>query len=136
MNAIMAARAVEVPPLGLGGFLAAPQGACYGVVVFAQESGASRLSPRNAHVAQDLNRAGLATLLFDLLSPEEARDKEKSLDVGLLTGRLAELAEGGRLDIIPGATRHFEEPGALDAVVAAARAWFVRHLTGAGTVVR
>ena len=53
-----------------------PEGAT-GVVIFAHGSGSSRLSPRNRAVAQALNRAGLATVLFDLLTPEEAADRAK-----------------------------------------------------------
>ena len=52
-----------------------------GIVLFAHGSGSSRYSPRTVHVAEVLNRAGIATLLFDLLtSEEEAED--------LVTGRL------------------------------------------------
>jgi putative phosphoribosyl transferase len=59
-----------------------------GVVVFAHGSGSSRLSPRNLAVAQALNRGGFATLLFDLLTPEEERDRANVFDVDLLAGRL------------------------------------------------
>lgn len=60
-----------------------------GVVVFAHGSGSSRLSPRNAFVARALNRAGLATLLFDLLTEDEALDRANVFDVPLLARRLA-----------------------------------------------
>ena len=66
-----------------------PEGAT-GVVIFAHGSGSSRLSPRNRAVAQALNRAGLATVLFDLLTPEEAADRAKVFDIPLLTERLRE----------------------------------------------
>lgn len=47
-----------------------------GVVVFVHGSGSSRLSPRNRYVASKLNKAGLSTLLFDLLTvEEEAQDR-------------------------------------------------------------
>lgn len=59
-----------------------------GVVVFAHGSGSSRLSPRNIEVARALNQAGLATLLFDLLMPEEAEDRRNVFDIELLAGRL------------------------------------------------
>jgi dienelactone hydrolase len=60
-----------------------------GVVAFAHGSGSSRLSPRNLQVAQALDAAGLATLLFDLLTDREAADRANVFDVELLAGRLA-----------------------------------------------
>lgn len=59
-----------------------------GMVVFAHGSGSSRSSPRNRQVAQALNRAGLATLLFDLLTVEEERERSNVFDVSLLAQRL------------------------------------------------
>jgi dienelactone hydrolase len=59
-----------------------------GVVLFAHGSGSSRHSPRNRFVAARLQEAGLATLLIDLLTPEEDRDYERRFDIGLLTERL------------------------------------------------
>jgi pimeloyl-ACP methyl ester carboxylesterase len=63
-----------------------------GIVVFAHGSGSSRHSPRNAWVASFLNRAGLTTLLFDLLSAEEERrdrvTAEHRFDIPLLASRL------------------------------------------------
>jgi len=183
-----------------------------GVVVFVHGSGSSRHSPRNRQVAAALNDVGLATLLFDLLTPAEARDRDAVFDVELLAGRLvtalrwlgtrsdvghlpvglfgastgaaaaltasidpavavaAIVSRGGRPDlapralprvsaptlfivggadievlelnrqaashlhclhellVIPAATHLFEEPGALQAVMTAAAAWFARHL--------
>ena len=192
-----------------------------GLVVFAHGSGSSRRSPRNRYVAQVLNQAGLATLLFDLLTPHEeamdSRTAELRFDIELLARRLrhatewllqqpaaekrkigyfgastgaaaalvaaAELSRsiepqllaaivsrGGRpdlagpslarvtapvllivggedtqvigmnrrameqlrcekrLDIVPGATHLFEEPGALEQVARLAREWFEQHL--------
>jgi dienelactone hydrolase len=76
----------------LDGFLGVPDGAA-GVVVFAHGSGSGRHSPRNTAVAEPLRRAGLATLLFDLLTPgEEAADlrtRELRFDIPLLAGRLS-----------------------------------------------
>jgi dienelactone hydrolase len=202
---------IEILPLGLKGLLAVPDGA-RGVVVFAHGSGSSRLSPRNNQVARALNRAGLATLLFDLLLPAEAGDRHKVFDIPLLADRLEEaldwlgeeestadlaiglfgastgaaaaltaaarrpeliaavVSRGGRpdlaaqaladvlaptllivgaldtvvielnrramaqltcptrLEIVPGATHLFEEPGTLDRVVSLATAWFVEYL--------
>jgi putative phosphoribosyl transferase len=188
-----------------------------GLVVFAHGSGSSRHSPRNQFVARTLNNAGLATLLFDLLTQEEEaidlRTREHRFNIGLLAERLvyatrwarqqeetrdlrigyfgsstggaaalvgaaevpqdvrAVVSRGGRpdlagdalpkmqaptllivggnddivielneqardrmrcevkLEIVPGATHLFEEPGALEEVAQLASDWFVRHLT-------
>ncbi|MFB8397159.1 phosphoribosyltransferase family protein [Streptomyces yangpuensis] len=212
VGAVEAARAVEVEVdaggLALAGDLALPEGAG-AVVVFAHGSGSSRRSPRNRTVAADLNRAGLGTLLFDLLTPAEEADRANVFDIEPLAGRLAAatawlrrrtplpvgyfgastgaaaalwaasaadadigavvsrggrpdlagprlasvraptlLVVGGRdttvlelnraaqrellcetrLEVVPGATHLFEEPGALDEVAALARDWFTRHL--------
>jgi putative phosphoribosyl transferase len=59
-----------------------------GVVVFAHGSGSGRLSPRNNFVARRLQRDGLATLLLDLLTDEEADDRRKVFDMNLLAERL------------------------------------------------
>lgn len=64
-----------------------PDGAA-GLVIFAHGSGSSRLSPRNRQVAGALNEAGLATLLFDLLTPEEEVDRRNVFDIALLAERL------------------------------------------------
>lgn len=185
-----------------------------GLVIFAHGSGSSRKSPRNRHVAARLNAAGLGTLLFDLLTETEARDKHNIFDIGLLADRVgsaldwcaedsrtahlpcglfgsstgaaaalqaatqrpgrvkAIVSRGGRpdlakgalgdvtaptllivgaldstvvilnrhaerllrcekaLELVPGATHLFEEPGALDHVVRLASGWFERHLGG------
>ena len=76
----------------LHGTLVAPPGAV-GVVLFAHGSGSSRLSPRNRRVAADLQEAGLATLLFDLLTEkeedEERHEAHLRFDIGFLAQRLA-----------------------------------------------
>ena len=59
-----------------------------GIVLFAHGSGSSRLSPRNNFVAKILRDAGVATLLFDLLSEAEAEDRTKVFDIDLLAERL------------------------------------------------
>ena len=64
-----------------------------GIVLFAHGSGSSRLSPRNQAVAQALQSAGLATLLFDLLEEQEAEDRRNVFDVELLASRLEAAAE-------------------------------------------
>jgi putative phosphoribosyl transferase len=59
-----------------------------GIVVFAHGSGSSRHSPRNRFVAQVLQSAGLATLLFDLLTDAEEQDRANVFDIELLSARL------------------------------------------------
>jgi putative phosphoribosyl transferase len=73
----------------LHGHLVVPQGAP-GVVVFAHGSGSSRHSARNRFVAEVLRQAGIGTLLFDLLTAEEAGRRANVFDVELLAGRLVE----------------------------------------------
>jgi len=201
---------VHIPPLGLQGSLDLPPSA-EGLVIFAHGSGSSRLSPRNRFVADALGQAGLATLLFDLLTEEEAQDRTNVFDIPLLADRLqaaarwarnrsptrslpvgyfgastgaaaalqaaaadkeiaAIVSRGGRpdlagpvlgfveaptllivgakdpevlalnraaqrrlrcenrLEIVPGASHLFEEPGTLEVVVELARSWFHEHL--------
>ena len=84
---------VHVPLDGvvLEGALSVPPGA-KGIVLFAHGSGSSRLSPRNNFVARILQRAGLATLLIDLLTREEDQDPAARFDIPLLARRLAATA--------------------------------------------
>jgi putative phosphoribosyl transferase len=90
----MEEREVRVPvaSVTLEGNLGVPEGA-RGVVLFAHGSGSGRHSPRNRYVAQELRQAGLATLLVDLLTPEEEevdlRTRHLRFDIGLLAERLA-----------------------------------------------
>lgn len=85
-------RDVEVPvgPVQLAGHLTVPAHAS-GLVVFAHGSGSSRHSPRNRYVAGVLTEAGLGTLLFDLLTTSEERDRGNVFDIDLLGKRLAEV---------------------------------------------
>lgn len=183
-----------------------------GMVLFAHGSGSSRLSPRNNHVAGELRKSGMGTLLMDLLTPQEDQDYRMRFDIQLLTKRLldcvfwlrdnesssnlpvglfgastgaaaalqvaaelgadiaAVVSRGGRpdlagmslksveaptllivggsdtividlnrrafdalhcekrLDIVPGATHLFEEPGKLEVVAALASDWFSGHM--------
>jgi putative phosphoribosyl transferase len=82
---------VQTGKVDLEGNLACPEGA-QAIVVFAHGSGSSRHSPRNRLVAATLNDAGLATLLFDLLTPEEEqidmRTRALRFDIALLADRL------------------------------------------------
>jgi putative phosphoribosyl transferase len=190
-----------------------------GVVLFAHGSGSGRHSPRNRLVAATLQEAGLATVLADLLTPQEervdSRTAEHRFDIGLLATRVggltawlvdneptrglpvglfgastgagaalvaaaerpdavaAVVSRGGRpdlagddlrgvhqptllivggrddlvlelnrraerglagqtrLDVVPGATHLFAEPGALEEVARLSAEWFVRHLRSA-----
>lgn len=186
------------------------------LVLFVHGSGSSRLSPRNRYVAQVLNDAGITTLLFDLLSVDEAQARDKVFDIDLLAGRVEQalawaasreelagrpiglfgastgaaaalqvaatrpgrvaalVSRGGRpdlagarlaqvlaptllivggldrevlelnrsalaalrcnkrLEIVPGASHLFEEPGALHAAAHLASAWFEKHLRAKG----
>lgn len=205
----------------LEGELVIPQSAA-GIVLFAHGSGSSRHSSRNRFVAQRLQKAGLATLLFDLLTLQEEEvdvlTRQHRFDIDLLTRRLAGatnwlcqqpqasqlaigyfgastgaaaalraaaelpdkvsavVSRGGRpdlamtelprvqaptllivggfdtqvielnrqaqaqlnvensLDIVPGATHLFEEPGTLEQVADLAINWFVGHLHNAPNV--
>ena len=199
----------------LEGNLAMPPGA-RGVVLFAHGSGSSRHSPRNRYVAGVLQEAGLATLLIDLLTPDEEvideRTRHLRFDIPLLAERLVDaidwladnpetaglpvgmfgastgagaalvaaperperifavVSRGGRpdlagealpqvqaptllivggndlaviglnrralamlrcekqLEIVPGASHLFEEPGTLEAVAGLARDWFEKYV--------
>ncbi|MBH2044589.1 MAG: alpha/beta hydrolase [Comamonadaceae bacterium] len=67
-----------------------------GLVLFAHGSGSSRHSPRNNYVARVLRERGLATLLVDLLTPEEDRAYATRFDIPLLTRRLLEVTDWAR----------------------------------------
>lgn len=80
---------VEIPgkDFTLHGILTVPENAgC--VVIFAHGSGSSRHSVRNQFVSRFLNKNGLATLLFDLLTPDEAEDRSNVFDIEFLSSRL------------------------------------------------
>jgi putative phosphoribosyl transferase len=85
------AVSVAVGDAILSGDLVVPPEA-RGVVLFAHGSGSSRLSPRNQFVARELQAGGLATLLIDLLTPDEEtidlRTRELRFDIRLLSHRL------------------------------------------------
>ncbi len=78
--------------LTLEGLLSVPTNAP-GMIIFAHGSGSGRFSPRNNFVARNLQQEGLATLLLDLLTEEEADDGRKVFDIDLLADRLL-LAKG------------------------------------------
>ena len=87
------------------GTLALPQDA-RSLVLFAHGSGSSPLSPRNWYVAAELNRAGIGTLLMDLLSEQQDTVPAARIDIAHL----------------------FEAPGTLEAVARCAVQWFERYL--------
>lgn len=95
-----------------------------GLVLFAHGSGSSRLSPRNEFVASLLHESWMGTLLFDLLTEQEAADRVNVFDIGLLAERLlAAVRYVASLE----QTRHLPlgafgaSTGAAAALVAAAR---------------
>lgn len=74
------------------GDLSMPEGA-KSLIIFSHGSGSSRLSPRNQQVASYLQKRGIATLLFDLLTPEEDMEEANRFDIRLLTKRLCEVTK-------------------------------------------
>jgi putative phosphoribosyl transferase len=90
---------IPCPGVWLDGDLAVPEHA-EGLVVFAHGSGSSRGSPRNRRVAERMHESGLATLLFDLLTPDEARAEERGammrFDIPFLAGRLSDAIDWAR----------------------------------------
>jgi putative phosphoribosyl transferase len=82
---------IEIEATTLQGVLRVPRGT-RGVVLFVHGSGSGRVSPRNTYVAERLSDAGLATLLFDLLTLEEeeidSATADLRFDIPLLTSRL------------------------------------------------
>lgn len=97
---------IDQDGLTLTGDLTLPADA-RGLVVFAHGSGSSRFSARNRAVASHLNRAGLATLLFDLLTADEelidARTAKLRFDIPLLAGRLTGTVDwSGRQPLLTG----------------------------------
>jgi len=208
---------ISVGKVILEGDLSVPKDAA-GIVVFAHGTGSSRFSPRNRYVAEVLQKAGLATLLMDLLTKEEEAEDmltaQLRFDIGMLAKRVVDATEwlkrntetkklsigyfgastgaaaaliaaaqkpdhiqavvsrGGRpdlaipylpkvkaptllivggdddavigmnkeamehlnsikkLEIVPGATHLFEEPGKLEEVARLAKEWFKKYLVG------
>jgi putative phosphoribosyl transferase len=119
-------RTVQVPPSGIRGDLIVPSGT-KGVVLFAHGSGSSRFSSRNRFVAGLLQQAKFATLLLDLLTPDEEeidlRTRQFRFDIGLLAERLVQatawLQEDREMALLP-AGYFGASTGAGAALVAAA----------------
>jgi len=82
-------KPVKIPinSINLAGDLFLPK-ACRGMVIFAHGSGSSRKSPRNVFVAEVLQKSGLGTLLFDLLTEKEDEIYETRFNIELLAERL------------------------------------------------
>jgi pimeloyl-ACP methyl ester carboxylesterase len=126
---MMEQRAVEIvcDSVSLAGDLVVPPDAI-GLVAFAHGSGSSRLSPRNRYVAEILQRGGLGSLLFDLLTPDEeridARTRHLRFDIELLADRLVGATDWLSLQGSPGELPlgYFgASTGAAAALIAAAR---------------
>ena len=85
---------IPINSITLEGNLIIPEGA-KGIVVFAYGSGSSRLSSRNQYVARELQKEGLGTLLFDLLTADEERidmvTAHLRFDIDLLANRLVDV---------------------------------------------
>ena len=85
-------KQVLIGPQALEGELVLPPRA-QALIVFAHGSGSGRRSPRNRQVAHALNEQRLGTLLFDLLRPEEALDRDNVFDIELLGRRVTDVIE-------------------------------------------
>jgi predicted phosphoribosyltransferase/pimeloyl-ACP methyl ester carboxylesterase len=122
-HSVVDVEEVTVGPHHLPGLLAVPLGA-RGLVLFAHGSGSSRLSSRNQYVAGLLQEAGIATLLFDLLTEPESQDRRNVFDIDLLAQRLQEAADWTRErpELVNLKLGYFgASTGAAAALIAAAR---------------
>jgi putative phosphoribosyl transferase len=125
---------VRIGQNGLEGILTAPDDA-RGIILFAHGSGSSRHSPRNAHAARSFEQLGFATLLFDLLTEDEAAERRNVFDISLLAERVylavEWVREHARLGDLPigifGAST-----GGGAALVAAARSPHIRAVVSRG----
>jgi fermentation-respiration switch protein FrsA (DUF1100 family) len=119
----MSSTAVRLGPHGLAGELQIPAGSITGLVIFAHGSGSSRLSPRNQYVARALQAHGLVTLLFDLLTDEEALDRRNVFDIELLARRLGDALIGS----VTARTLHSCRPASLVPAPERQRRWSRRQ---------
>jgi putative phosphoribosyl transferase len=83
---------IPIQGIVLEGQLAVPTKAA-GLVIFSHGSGSSRFSPRNSFIAQQLQRRGIATLLFDLLTKEEDEIYSHRFNIELLSARLEQVTK-------------------------------------------
>ena len=126
----MSSQEIRIPAAGrlLEGTLE-PAGTGNALVLFAHGSGSGRHSPRNREVAATLREAGISTLLFDLLTPEEEREDRytahRRFDIPLLAARLIATTQWARSRDAGGARLAIgyfgASTGAAAALVAAAR---------------
>jgi dienelactone hydrolase len=122
-NSELKARSVAIGHKRLEGDVVRPRKA-NGLVIFAHGSGSSRFSPRNTHVAHQLEVRGLGTLLLDLLTEREACDRRNVFDIPLLAGRMVEAVRFARSDAELSSLRiglFGASTGAAAALVAAAQ---------------
>lgn len=88
---------IKIEPLKVCGTLSLPCKNPSEYIIFAHGSGSSRFNPRNRYVAEILNRAGFATLLMDLLTPDEEETEQFSghlrFNIGFLSDRLTGAAD-------------------------------------------
>ena len=89
MTTLLTTEPVQLGPLALPGDLVLPRRPM-GLVMFVHGSGSGRHSPRNRWVADVFHRHNLGTLLFDLLTEEEAQDRHNVFDIELLGRRVVE----------------------------------------------
>lgn len=102
MSTLLTTEPVQLGNLALPGDLAIPPHAM-GLVMFVHGSGSGRRSPRNRWVAAELQQHHLATLLFDLLTEEEAQDPSQVFNIALLGQRVLEAIHwtGRHTDLAP-----------------------------------
>ncbi len=79
---------IELPDARLGAYLRKPENARL-LVLFIHGTGSNSRSPRNGFVAEYLEEHGFASLLFDVLTPEEDENPDNRFDISLMAGRLA-----------------------------------------------
>jgi putative phosphoribosyl transferase len=127
MNAVQHSRRIPAAGVVLAADIVVPE-PVRGLVLFAHGSGSSRHSSRNRHVAGELRAAGLATVLADLLTPEEEQVDQRTgalrFDIDLLAGRVTALTDwlGAQERLADLAVGLFgASTGAAAALVAAAR---------------
>jgi putative phosphoribosyl transferase len=85
-------RAVFIETVGIHALLGIPEPAT-GMVVLAHAGGSGRFRPRNNYIAEDLRRAGFATLLLDLLTVQEESSQAKMFEISFLAARLGNAIE-------------------------------------------
>jgi putative phosphoribosyl transferase len=129
---------IDIDGASLPGNIQIPEGS-HQLIIFAHGSGSSRFSPRNQYVAKALNRAGMATCLFDLLTAEEEQvdivTREFRFDIAMLSRRLAAVTNWLQVNYSP-YQFHFgyfgSSTGAAAALVASTECNQVRAIVSRG----